>query len=48
MPATAQVFDVGSHHGLQRFDASSQTEASETGTDGLPSLLHVGSDGERA
>jgi hypothetical protein len=32
MPATAQVLDIGGHHGLQRFYAGGQTKASEAGS----------------
>jgi hypothetical protein len=48
MSATAQVLDIGGHHGVQRFDAGGQTEASEAGVHSLPRFFHAGRDGVRA
>jgi len=45
MPATAQVFDIGGHHRVQRFYAGGQTEASEAGVHSSPSFFHAGRDG---
>ncbi|MFX5960810.1 hypothetical protein ABTE72_18725, partial [Acinetobacter baumannii] len=48
MSTTAQVLDNGCHHGLQRFDAGGQTEASEAGVHSLPRFFHAGRNDERA
>jgi len=48
MSLTAQVLDIGGHHGLQRFYASGETKASEAGVHSLPRFFHAGRDSKRA
>lgn len=45
MPSTAQVLDIGGHHGLQSLDARRQAEPAEAGVHSLPRFFHTGRDG---